>query len=441
MINIFLKPFILPEDDDELADKMRVCPQAIPKLSSYDVGEGGKKIEMALKKIFTPTTQNIKLTRTVCGIGRAYIASRYSDESSFKANCNTKDLRPKDPGYVTALAGLGGTGKSQLIWAIERLLKANKLTISVARLPNYTIDAIWVLTMVTGGTLPSLLEPYVYAAGKIDAILEAAAKRAYTNGVGLIPLDESQNVTATQAAHANAAKLVMGTTYIGPPSLIVANFSMINKLEKRPQQERDRLLSNVLVLHPERHGSMAFRNILKDQLVVFGEAVAGDQAVNADDHAGDLHNYTYGINRKSAILLNFAWRRSRERGSSILNMDDVRYAYASPKFSSHREEVELLRKQSLENHMARDDLWCNFAPPQASNVIDAAVLKEEKKKRIEKEMTRSTMTKAEREAYDAVSGREATQAKPKARVVQFAKGEKTLSALQNAGAELLDQYR
>lgn len=440
MINIFLKPFILPDDDDELADRMRVCPQAIPRLSSYDVGEGGRIVEMALKRIFTPTAQNIKLTRTICGIGRAYLTSTYSDESSYKAKCNTEDVRPKDPGFVTALVGLGGTGKSQIIWTIERLLNSNNSTISVAGLPQYPIDSIWVLTMTTRSTLPSLLEPYVTARAKGNEILKQAAKRAFTNGVGIIPLNESQFVTATQAAHANAAKLVMSTTYIGPPPLIVANYSMINKLEKRPQQERDRLLSNVLALHPERHGSMAFRNILDDQLVVFGEAVAGDDAVKANDHACDIHNYTYGINRKSAILLNFAWRRSRERGSSTLTMDDVKYAYTSSEFSSHREEVELLRKQSLENHEARDDLWCKFAPPQASNVIDAEVLKAEKKKRVEEGLTRSTMTKAEREAYDTVTGRGATKAKPKAKVVQF-KGEKTLSALQNAGAELLDQYR
>lgn len=67
---------------------------------------------------------------------------------------------------------------------------------SVAGLPHYSLDSIWVLTMVAGGTLPSLLEPYVTGATSQNAILKQAAKRAYTNGIGLIPLDESQFITA-----------------------------------------------------------------------------------------------------------------------------------------------------------------------------------------------------------------------------------------------------
>lgn len=436
-----LKIFTLPDADDEVSRIIEKKPRPVASLNSCSVGEGRKLIEAALKEVYTPTDQIIRIIREIVGGGKAYISMRYSTSADFSACCHKENLVPSEPGFASALIGLGGTGKSQLFQAIQSLLECPDGTIDVPGLPLYPVDAVWLMTMVTGKTLSSLLEPFVGSGATSAAILKPAAKRAYTNGVGLSVLDESQFITSTQAGHAKAAELLMKLMFVGPPLYYGANFTMINKLMKRPQQERDRLLSNSIVLNPEPCGSKDFAQILTNQLVVFGESVSSDKAINVGAHAEKIHSYVYGINRKSAILLNLAWCIARENGEEILTFAHVERAYRSDNFSSHREEVELLIRQSLENRIAREDLWCSFAPPlKRSNVLVATSAIEEKERRTAEALIRSTMSKSERDSYDELTKNESAEDKPKARVVGFPKADKSIEALQSVGSSLMEEF-
>lgn len=449
--------FKISDNDELIRKRVAVSPNVITNLGAYGIAEGTRLIEVQLKSVYTPTPQTIRLIREVCGIALAYFKSAYTDGPCYKARCNTLNLVPNEPRNATALIGLGGCGKTQLLRAISRLVSPAGAEFNCPGLPIYPVQPIWILTMVAGKTLSNLLEPYVASGGNTSAILVAAAKRAFTNGVGLTGLDESQFITATQQGHAKAAELLMRLTYIGPPLIYVANFTLINKLQLRPQQERDRLLSNIIAMHPEEYESKAFTNILSDQLTVLSEAASSDSAISAKNHANDIHNYTYGINRKSAILLNHAWRISRARGSSVLTMDDIQSSYKSDLYRSHREEVELLRAQSNSRCMARKDLWCDFSPPPTyrpiqsqppatpdsgtpSNVITVPELQAEKEKRIAEGMALETLSQSEREAYDLVTNQCSKPTKPKARVVGLRNEDKSLAALQQAGYEMLEQF-
>lgn len=435
-----LKRFTLPDSDEAIAKIIEKPPRPIENLCGYDVAEACKLIEAAMKETYTPTTQIVRTVREIIGIARAYISLAYSTDEQFRAKCNMENIVPTEPVFATALIGLGGTGKSQIFRAIERLLSCDGGFIDLPGLPRYPIEPVWIMTMVAGKCLSSLLEPFVGTGMAGAAILKPAAKRAYTNGVGLTVLDESQFITATQGGHAKAAEVVMKTTFVGPPLVYGANFSMINKLEKRPQQERDRLLSSILVLNPEKHGSEDFGRILKAQLDVLSEMVVSDKAVSVKEHAEHIHNYTYGINRKSAILLNLATRIAREQGSVVVTFCHIEQAYRSDAYTSHREEVGLLRKQVLENKMARADLWCRYVPPVSSNVVVASSMIEEKEKRVAKALTRSMMTKSERDAYDAVTNSRTAGENRPAKVVRFPKADKSLEALQAASASLMAEF-
>lgn len=440
MLDSLLTKFTLPDSDEEISRRVENKAHCITNLGRYQVGEACKLIETRMKAIYTPTNQCVRIIRELVGIARAHIASTYSDESNFLTKCHMTDLVPREPGFATALAGLGGTGKSQLLQAVERLLTREGDIIDVPGLPRYPFEPVWIMTMVSGKSLSALLEPFVGGGSTGSAILKPAAKRAYTNCLGLLALDESQFITTTQAGHAKAAEVVMSATYVGPPLVFGANFSMINKLEKRPQQERDRLLSHVIVLNPEKHGSEGFDGILSSQLEVLSEAISSDKAISVKAHAGHIHNFTYGINRKSAILLNIAWQISREEGNDILTIEHVEKAYKSDSFFSHREEVELLRSQAFVNKMARSDLWCNFSPPVSSNVVVASSLIKEKEKRVADALIRSTMTNSQREAYDVLNKPESGAERRRASVVGFPKADKSLAALQAAGVSLMDEF-
>lgn len=450
--------FTLPEDDEAIKKRIEICPKALINLGGYGIEEGASLIEKRLRALYTPTPQIIGLVRAICGIGLAHLKETYIDLADFEAKCKAFDLVPENPRSATALVGLGGAGKTKLLRAIARLVTPEGAHVKCPNGPYYPVQAMWIMTMVSGMSLSKLLEPFIGSGNKPSAILTAAAKRAFTNGLGLACLDESQFITSTQEGHAKAGAMLMRLTYIGPPFIYGANFTLINKLKRRPQQERDRLLSNVMVLYPEEYGSDAFRDILSDQLTVLAEAVSGESAINVRDHAQDIYRYTYGINRKVAILLTEGWRVSRERGSQTITMDDISDAYKSKRFMSHREEVEILYRQSITRKMVREDLWCDFAPPRAyfliqpppaakdpganssDNVISLTEATKEKEKSVADEMARETMTKSDREAYDLATNRRAKMAKPKAKVVRMSKEEKSLAALQQAGAEMLERF-
>jgi len=296
------------------------------------------------------------------------------------------------------------------------------------------------MTMSMGSSLNALLMPFL-AEVKGGNVLIVAAKIAFTNGVSLLVLDESQFITSTQAGHAKAAKTLMEATYIGPPFLFCANYTMINKLEKRPQQERDRLLSNIIPLMPEARGSEAYRDTFDGQLRVFGNAVASDSAVTADKYSEPMHNFVYGIDRKTAILLQHAWRICRAEGAEILNFGHIERAYHSELFTSHRVEVEFLKEQSIQKRKLRDDLWCNFVPPMPCNVHQVKSFDDEKKKRANMALSRSALTKDEREAYDYLTSEVAKRKRTTGTVVNLTKTDKSLNALQTAGAEMMEQFK
>jgi hypothetical protein len=441
MINLSAR-FLPPEDDSVVMDRIRVTPPPIVDLARYETEEGCKLLELSHKKIYVPTTQIVHLIRRICGIARAHLNNAYSSESVYRERCYIKDLTSKEPWLPTALVGLGGTGKTQLIKAIQRLCAADEQKIALDGLPSYPFEPIWLMTMSTGLSLNALLTPLIVNDARGDNVLIAAAKNAYTNGVGLVVLDESQFITSTQEGHAKAAKTLMHATYIGPPFIFCANYTLINKLERRPQQERDRLLSNVIALLPEERGSEAYRDTFAGLLRIFGDAVASDLAVDADTYSEAMHNYVYGIDRKTAILLQLAWRYARENGEEILKFSHIERAYHSELFTSHREEVEILKAQSVQNMKLKDDLWCSFVPPLKSNVLHVDAFDVEKKKRANSALSRSTLSKEDREAYDIFTKEETTKKQnPSGKVLNLSKSDKSLSALQAAGAELINQYR
>jgi len=81
-------------------------------------------------------------------------------------------------------------------------------------------------------------------------------------------------------------------------------------------------------------------------------------------HAHELHRLTAGLFRVLRQLLLEAYRVAVGRGAKAVTMDDVRQAYRSGAFSSHRKDVEDLASLAVSGLIAqqRADLVCPFAP-------------------------------------------------------------------------------
>ena len=301
--------------------------------------------------------------------------------------------------------------------------------------------------MRNGENLNNLLKPFLaleedenISSNMIKNILTAVAKRAHTCGVALNIVDEFQFITSSSTANAKAAKTLMKLELIGPPLVFCANYDMINKLAKRPQQERQRLLSNLMFVYPDPASSQAWINTLEGQIRVMPDAVSSDRAINPTRDGAAIHKYTFGQKRVSAKLLNVSYRHSRERSDGVICLSDIEWAYKSSLFKSEREDVELLINQTITKKSARDDLWCDMADIREDNVIQATQAIKENKEKISEGLSRSSMTKEDREVYDLVMGKNNSPEGEKANVLPIKRVKPTKESLLQGSKAFLYQY-
>jgi hypothetical protein len=389
----------------------------------------------------------MELLRYFFYIALEHVESWYLDKATFKSNCYKRDLTRNPVWFSTGLSGLAGTGKSELLKALVRLLADMDEVISVPGLPNYPMQTIWCMTMRNGESLIKLLNPFLpieddenLSSNMIKNIMISVAKRAHTCGVALNIVDEFQFITSSSTANAKAAKTLMKLELIGPPLVFCANFDMINKLAKRPHQERQRLLSKLKFIYPDPASSQAWINTLEGPIRVMPEAISSDRAIKPSLDGAAIHKYTFGQKRLSAKLLNVGYRHSRERGDGVICLSDIEWAYKSSFFKTERDDVELLISQTITKRAARDDLWCDLAEVREDNVIQATQAIKENKAKISAGLARSSLTKEDREAYDLVMGSNNPPEGEKAKVLPIKRVKPTKESLLQGSKAFQNQF-
>lgn len=350
-------------DDAAIEARIKRIPVPLVGLHRSPALSAKDEYRNALRELFVPTGQHRELIKELYEIVLLHIERTYSSIEAYVHCCNTQDLRKIefDPNFIMILGGLGGVGKSHASKAIVRFITDMKpACIALPGMPTYRVDKVWRMQMKTGGDLKGLLRPYLpQASGSEDDWIMLAAKRCFTNLVALLLADEFQFVTLSENASAKASKIMMRLATIGCPLVTCSNFTMLNKLYKRPQQERRRLLERVRFIFPELIGSPEWILTLQAQLNVALEIYSSDSSISLASHGEMLYNYTYGINDNVAKLLSLAYFEARSAGRHIVEPGDVVRAYASADYLSSRQDVQLLKSQDVQGQSLRNDLWCD----------------------------------------------------------------------------------
>ena len=343
--------------DEEIDAKTAVGVPSLPDLAGLRVEVARSILDSALQQLFVPSAQTRSVLRELQALCRCYSAKRYPDELTFLRNVYASDREHAtfEPQLrVTCLTGLPGVGKSAVISAFARLSGPEKVAVD----GHGTVDLqpTWRMSAKSGSGLRQLvlhLFRNPESVGARTLLFTTIQRELCTQGVASIHADELQFLTQGEG-NALPAKLLNSLARLGPPLVYVANFSLLHRLNSRPQEEKQRLLVRPLFMHPDVPGSNdwhAFLASLFDAVPAFAE-------LTADKVGHLLYAYTFGIRRLVVILMIGAYVAMRARDACAVTVADIDYAYGAPDYSSCRRDVEVLLARVERNDNRRKDLWC-----------------------------------------------------------------------------------
>lgn len=363
--------FAGPWTDDELRKRIAVTVEPLNGLSDLGPDEAASRLESHFKTIVVPTTQMVAIVRQMIERAKAYCDRAYPDMVAIRAliygSTPTCEVQTSQ---ATCLTGLAGVGKSVLFDAFGRLFGSPEF-VDMPGHARLELRACWRMTIRGGASFTQLVHPHfrIQSAIAPNRMLGVAVSEAGAQGVALILPDEFQFITSGNA-NTMMANLLFRLAQIGPPVLYACNFSMLHALWRRPQQDRDRLLLNPIILHPEPIG--------EDWTTTTEAFLRVSEQFSSLKNDADIklmHDYTFGIKRSLRSLLVLAYLIMRKNRQTQVTSEHLTTAYCSPEYGAMREDVENLVMSSASPSLRRKDLKCPFAaaemnPRPKTNVVE-----------------------------------------------------------------------
>jgi hypothetical protein len=338
-------------------------------LEQLAIEESCQRLDDAWRAIFVPGPEHIQILRTLLDQARTYARTTYPTIKDYhRLRClGVQGTAPAQP--IRCLTGLAGVSKSSLMRAFERICCVGPP--SKFLVEGYSLEIHPVRRSEIGGQpavrgiLRALANPVALdgrAMNEISGLMANVSDWLMATATSTLVVDEMQFFTQSSSASTKTAQLIMTLANLGPPLVFIANYSLVNKLLLRPQEEKDRILAAPLVLNPPAADAPWWREALQEYLAVSPVTFKLDPATDGEE----LHRFTAGMFRALRQLLLQAYREARAKGRHEVLLDDVRQAYRSRTYSIRRKDVEDLASLSISNRMAdtRPDLVCPFTDLQ-----------------------------------------------------------------------------
>lgn len=404
-------------------------------------------LRSGFKHIFLCSTQDREILLQFLALGESHAAIHYPSAGTHLKGINSKFPWGDTMCPATMFTGLAGTGKSELLKALNRLLGESS-TIDLPGHSGVPLVPGWFMTLRNGSSLNSLLLPWIEQPKavsdlneehkpkdlKLPRLFELARRVAFRDGACIMTADEFQFVSKSLNANSMATNLLLQLLGVGPRLIYAANYSLAHRLKARRQEDRQRLLVHRIHLKPEGLCSPDGIRLLKEYFRILPD----DFKLDPKSVAQQIQDYSFGIKRLVVEILGLSWMRSKtSRGcNAVVTTDDFRCAYLSPQFRVNREDVEILQRQEIEKKQIREDLWDPFYSEQQGNVLEATPAIAAFEKRVEEKRLDSFLTPNERTGFRAIQ--KFVESKPKVfKVVPLSGGKRTKQGLADA-LKLLD---
>jgi len=436
--------------------------RAVPVKIGNDTPQAdAEALQAGLERIFLSGTQVRKVLRQLVDLARSKAISHFSSEDAFITGVYKAFPWGSTTSPAICFCGLAGVGKSQILEALTRILPPPTL-LDVLGHKNISLVSGWHMTLRDGISMNALLKPHLRFSSsqeeqhnkgnenvkvtkdiKLSTLLGLARRRSWQDGVCLLWVDEFQFVSQGSEANSKATALLLQLLGIGPRLVFVANFSLGHKLKKRNQEDKQRLVSQPLILDPEICSSADWKALIAE----YKNIVPDVFTFKVDEVESLIHQFTFGIKRLVVQLLVCAYMVARKREKHTVGVDEIRQAYKSSLYYSNHEDVEILWQQCIEKKMKKEDLWCPFDQTHddlmgtdgkiGANVSFAQKAIDNFETKIEDQLLNSSMLPSERAAAQKIESSEKEQQRP-ARVIHMRRPKVTKQSLQEA-CDLFDK--
>lgn len=401
-------------------------------------------VARSLKFLAIATPQLVDTCRWVIDRCAIHAHSVYASQGSFMQDCYDSDQNSPSDKFAMCLSGPAGAGKSTFLRRMAHVLPAPTVISGDPGSTGFSLVSAWSLDVKRSRTAKRMLEQLIKEAGgtpsgkDIEALTSQARRLAHQMGVSMLFVDDLQFHTKSAKASTNIVNTVFILMEIGVPVLTVANYSLLHKLQSRPQEDRQRLLGDVRVIIPDAPHSPAWSATVTGFAAIAPEIFVIDPSTDA----ADLHVRTAGDRRDLAFLMLIAVAKAKAL-RPVIGMDELNAAYESVTFADNRKDVALMNLQFATGRCARKDLWCPIQLPQS----DEAELKKAAQARGEEEMVSSmllnSLTPRQRKLYQKLlnTGRARTNTKTDPKVVAIGERASPSAEQFEAGEEILSKLR
>lgn len=411
--------------DEKIRQRVAVAALPIPDLGVNSAEVDARRLERHLKLVYVATSNVCSLLRKFVRIGHAHASEKFPNISTYMRGLYD-DFPLEVAPYPYCLTGHSGVGKSELMKALSRLLGKFD-DIKIAGIEGIHNVPYWYVGINRQVTVGELFSPILQAANassvfgpqydvnmrrySTSGALEKLRRQAQREGTCLVGIDELQFMTASQNATNLITRLLYQSWAIGPRLIFASNFSLIHSIKRRPDQDRQRLLSNPLLINPSELGSNDWKMTLEELLKVAPNVFD----LTDDDAREKLHHFSFGINRRLVDLLVIAYRMQLENKKFVVKIEHIERAQRSAQFADHRETVNTLMTMAINRGTrknARKDLLnpfdhlsdMDFEVVDGFNIRQAEKIIERKANRVQDDALRSSLTIEERRFVDSVEG-------------------------------------
>lgn len=356
------------------------------------------EVKSHLSNLYIPSTEEVALIQKFVGMAKAHRYRNYTDRKDYLRRVYARGA--DEPIFLepVCLTGPAGVGKSSLMRAVQRILPA-PLEITLGPAHGHTrVTSSWLITAEAKSSFAQMLGPYVRPErGDMPKDASKASARIIDkNAVALLMLDEMQFLTLSLTANTTTTNVLYKFSHLGSPLVYVANYSLCRLLQRRPEQDRQRLLASPAVLLPSTPDSEDW----EQYLIAVTEALSPTLRVDLASVSPEIYEMTAGLKRLLTKLIRLAYTAAWQDGRRTVERKDLDAAYADFSYAEPRRQVHamLLSTPSTKN----EQYACPFPLPEKAAAQMAQVRAAARQRQLASKIQEDLTVRTERQAAAAI---------------------------------------